>query len=119
MYNLGQLAVQGRGMAVDVALAARLYRGAAEGGHAQAMSTLGALLGSGLGVGRDPREAALWILRGEEAGDRWFRSHFAAQPVEVRIEVQRLLRAAGRYSGPLDGTFGPEALAALRAHAGE
>ena len=52
------------------------------------------------------------------ACDRWFRANPARLPVEIRIEVQRLLSSAGHYSGPLDGTFGPAAMAGLAAYSG-
>src|SRR3546814_8809251 len=52
----------GRGVERDLVKAAELYRAAAEQGLAEAQHNLGYLYERGLGVGRNPAEAAVWSI---------------------------------------------------------
>lgn len=49
--------------------AAQWYRRSAEHGNLSAKSTLGVILGGNYGVGKDVREALLWLKRAFRAGD--------------------------------------------------
>jgi TPR repeat protein len=53
----------GRGVALDLAQAARWYQHAAEQGLAEAQFNLGTLYGTGRGVPRDEALAATWLER--------------------------------------------------------
>lgn len=68
-YQRGQTAYQGRGQAVDKALAAREYAQAAQAGHARAQYNLGRMLWSGDGVSRDVPGALGWMQRAADAGE--------------------------------------------------
>ena len=116
MTNLGFAYETGRGVAKNDSEAVRWYRAAAEAGNARAMNNLGLMLNSGRGGARNTIQAALWLLAAERAGLRWFRENPKRLRRETRIEVQRLLRDAGHYSGALDGNIGPASRAALDAY---
>lgn len=67
-FNLAQLHDGGRGVAADAAEAARLYRRAAERGHAGAQVNLGRMHQAGRGVARDDAEAVRWYRRAADQG---------------------------------------------------
>ncbi len=67
-FNLAQLYDGGRGVAADAAEAVRLYRQAAERGHAGAQVNLGRLYRDGRGVPRDDAEAVRWYRRAADQG---------------------------------------------------
>ena len=67
-FNLAQLVDGGRGVAADPVEAARLYRAAAEMGHAGAQVNLGRMYRDGRGVARDDRQAVRWYRRAAELG---------------------------------------------------
>ena len=67
-FNLAQLYDRGRGAAADPSEAARLYRAAADQGHAGAQVNLGRLYRDGRGVARDDAAAAGWYQRAADRG---------------------------------------------------
>ena len=67
-FNLAQLYDRGRGAAADPSEAARLYRAAADQGHAGAQVNLGRLYRDGRGVARDDAAAARWYQRAADRG---------------------------------------------------
>ncbi len=67
-FNLAQLHDRGRGVPADATAAARLYRAAAELGHAGAQVNLGSLYRGGRGVQQDDTEAVRWYRRAAERG---------------------------------------------------
>ncbi len=67
-FNLAQLHDRGRGVPADPAEAARLYRRAAERGHAGAQVNLGRLHRAGRGVARNDAEAVRWYRRAAGQG---------------------------------------------------
>jgi len=110
-YDLGKMYESGRGVAKDDAEALRLYRQAADKGYTPAMYSLGRMYVIGRGVTRNDAEAARWIFSAVKHGD-----HDAVAEMNTnsgpwgpgfRKELQRQLQAAGLYSGPIDGRFGP------------
>jgi len=110
-YDLAMMYEQGRGVAKDEAEAARLYRQTARRGNARAMYALGRMYLVGRGVPRDEAEAARWIFLAIEHGDpgalRQMTTNASAWGPKFRKALQRRLQAAGLYSGPSDGKFGP------------
>ncbi|MBE9552475.1 MAG: sel1 repeat family protein, partial [Proteobacteria bacterium] len=56
------------GVAQDFAQAARLFRAAAEDGHARARNNIGALYDQGLGVDQNDEEAVRWFRAAAEQG---------------------------------------------------
>jgi TPR repeat protein len=72
-YALAELAlaenvVNTNGIAKDYAIAAKLFRAAAEQGDPQAMSEYAKLLDAGLGVTKDTTQAAAWYERAAQCG---------------------------------------------------
>ena len=67
-FNLAQLHDGGRGVTADAAEAARLYRQAAERGHAGAQVNLGRMHRDGRGVPQDDAEAVRWYRRAADQG---------------------------------------------------
>lgn len=64
-----QYAVGGAGVAQDAVAAFRWYQLAAEQGHKEAQSALGACYLAGNGVERDLQQALHWLLKAAEQGD--------------------------------------------------
>ena len=69
MYRLGVLAFEGKLVQKDMALAADLFRRAADQEHVRAQNAYGYMLQHGLGIGMSEQEAALWYGRAAAAGD--------------------------------------------------
>ncbi len=67
-FDMGNKRISGRQVPQDYAEAAKLYRKAAEQGHAMAQSQLGLMFASGQGVPQDFAEAARWCRPAAEAG---------------------------------------------------
>ena len=67
-FNLAQLVDDGRGVAADDVEAARLYRSAADQGHAAAQVNLGGRYRDGRGVAQDDAEAVRWYRRAANQG---------------------------------------------------
>jgi TPR repeat protein len=68
-FLLGMLYDSGKGVAQDQAVAAKLYRKAAEQKHLIAQLFLGVMLYSGQGVKKDYKEAARWLRAPAESGN--------------------------------------------------
>ena len=124
IYDLGRMYESGRGVAKDEGEALRLYRQTADKGYAPAMYALGRMYAIGRGVARDDAEAARWVFLAIENGDNGaiaeMNTNSSPWGPGFRKELQRRLQAAGLYSGPSDGKFGPavaNAVAALAARA--
>lgn len=64
-----QYATGSAGAPQDVVAAFRWYQLAAEQGHKEAQSALGACYLAGNGVARDPHQALTWLLKAAEQGD--------------------------------------------------
>ena len=67
-FYVGYMFETGKGVNVDLARAASLYRGAAENGNDRAQFNLAAALEAGRGVGADPIEAHRWYLAAADQG---------------------------------------------------
>jgi len=68
-YRLGNLYLQGRGVAPNDAQALRLFRLAAEQGHARAQLAVGEMYAAGRGVPRSESTAVNWYHRAAAQGD--------------------------------------------------
>ena len=120
-FNLAQLYDRGRGVAADPAEAARLYRAAAEQGHAGAQVNLGGMFRDGRGVDRDDAEAARWYRRAAEQGQP-FAQFNLAQMYAAGEGVQQDDVAAYVWYSVADARLEPdrrEASVAARARAVE
>ncbi|MFD0461544.1 hypothetical protein ACFQY9_06265 [Microvirga aerilata] len=69
LYEIAAQAADGRGMAQDVALAARLFERASQAGLPPAQERLAMLYEKGTGVPRDPKQAASWYERAALGGN--------------------------------------------------
>lgn len=119
MSNLGYAYNQGAGVTKNKEKAVNWFRKAAEKGNASAMHNYGALLDRRNYADRNPRVAARYILEAYMAGSEisrnaLFHLHGKLQ-TDTRRAIQRNLRAAGVYSGAIDGKFGAITLSALDA----
>lgn len=115
-YDLAYVTSEGRGG--NPADAAGLFRKAGDDGYPEGYRAAAVLLDEGRGVPKDPKGAAENLLRGvsDDAGEslsdvagktqRW-----SAETIKV---VQSRLKAAGYYSGPIDGRSGPGIEPALK-----
>ena len=113
MFHLGVVYENGLdGVAKDEAEAVRWFRKAADKGAAIAMARLGVMYANGRVVEKDPRQAAEWVFTGVKAG---YDFSFKQMTKQFRREFQRLLRDAGVYDGPIDGSFGPSMRRAIKA----
>ena len=118
LNNYGWMLNSGQGAPKDQKAAVRLYLLAAHQGDTFGMFNTAMAYDSGEGLPYDPRQAARWLYAAIRLGhdysirimierpDNWTR--------DFRIELQRLLRAAGAYDGPLNGNLGPGMSGALR-----
>jgi TPR repeat protein len=121
MADLALLYVQGRGVAKSEATAASLYRSAARAGNSFAMHNLAWMLQGGRGVPRkDPNEAAEFVMKAlDDRNDFSYRQmtqNAQAWSKEFRQALQGKLRAAGYFSGRLDGEFRATTIAAINAY---
>ena len=119
MNNLGGMYEDGQGVAKDEAEAVRWYRKAAENGEASAMYNLGRMYEDGQGVAKDRRAAARHVFDALRLGNAFtvkeMTTNTNAWSKEFRRGLQRLMRDAGVYSGPIDGSFGPGTRRAIEA----
>ncbi|MFL9924504.1 tetratricopeptide repeat protein [Herbaspirillum lusitanum] len=74
---LGQLYLDGRGVAQNAALAYRHFCQAAQQGHAMAMNMRGRCAEHGWGTSVDLTQAALWFLKAAQAGLDWGMYNYA------------------------------------------
>jgi len=111
MGLLGILYMRGRGVPLNYGEAVRLFRKAADNGDSRAFYLLGGMYEAGSGVGQDSKIAASHVFRSLKKGNKYAARQLAAKPdgwsTVFYLELQRLLKEEGVYSGPLDGRFGP------------
>jgi TPR repeat protein len=69
LHNKGLQYAEGRGVGRDYGKAAKMFRQAAEAGHAAAQTYLGFLYDKGQGVPKDEAEAAKWYRRAADQGN--------------------------------------------------
>ena len=121
MYNLGVLYELGRGVGKDVGEAARWYRKAADENFAAAKRGLAVLHDEGKGVPRDTAVAADYLLQAFRQGHKGARADllqkFGSWSVGTRKQVQRQLKEAGLYAGPVTGRFDGNTRRALLSYA--
>jgi TPR repeat protein len=115
-YDLAEFAE--RGMGGKPADALDLYRRAAGFGYPRAHHTAAAVLDEGRGVARNPVAAAEELLRaveadaGESVADLTGKTQIWS--IDAVKALQTRLKAAGYYSGPIDGRSGPALAPALK-----
>ncbi len=114
--NLGVLYYMGEGgIAKDYNEAVKWYRKAAAKDHATALTNMGMVYAKGQGVTKDPKLAADYYIRGLKGGSRWLLDRDARNwDSATAREFQRKLQEAGVYDGALDGSIGPQSVAAMR-----
>lgn len=125
MTELAVGLLDGRWGGTDTSRAVQLLKSAAEMTEPRALRKLAELHDRGLHVGQNGAEAARLVLRafaGEGAEDAIveFESDAAIGSVwraETLRALQRQLRDAGRYDGPIDGIVGTRSLLAIRENA--
>ena len=121
MYNLAVSYDEGEGIEKDQVKANFWYRKSADKGRTSAMWNLAINLDEGLGGGRNPVDSAKYLLMaykaGHEKAQKAFEKNLDAWQAATRREVQRALRAAGYYSGPINGEFNRTLSNALTAYA--
>jgi TPR repeat protein/tRNA A-37 threonylcarbamoyl transferase component Bud32 len=119
MAGLGWLYQQGKGVEADIGKAAAWYKRAADLGNTVAMNDLAWMLQGGRGVGKDPEAAADLMMkalaRGYEFSHKQMTQNSTAWSREFRQALQRRLRDAGLYAGPIDGEFRQSSLTAIDA----
>ena len=108
MTNLGVMYYEGRAVAKDQAKAVRWFRQATGKDHVYAIYNLGKAHDAGVGGARkDPREAANLVYTAIKDGDPQsvdaFRLQISAFSEGFWRALQRRLKDAGRYDGPIDG----------------
>ncbi len=120
MHNLASMLHEGRGVKADYARAAKLYQSAVDKGYTAAMRGLAVLYDEGKGVPRNSVRAAELVLRAFKKGHKPSRDELLQKPETwsegTRKEIQQALRKAGVYKGRVNGKFGPDVQAALRAY---
>lgn len=139
MNNLALAYRDGTGTEADSQAAYEWHKKGAEAGDTNAMlSYAEALVGGNLesDAPNDPERAALWVVKAIAAGSRNALGTMLGLPApppdaggiliagglgepfygsKFRIELQRLMKEKGVYSGALDGVFGPGTQASMRA----
>ena len=117
MAYLGTMYVNGHGVAKDEAEGVRWYRKGAEAGEPTAMADLANMYERGRGVARDPATASQWMFKALQGGADWAYQQMTTNSSDwgkdFRSELQRRLKEAGVYDGPIDGEFGPSTQGAL------
>jgi TPR repeat protein len=91
----------------DYAQAVDFYSQAARMGDTAAMHNLGVAYDRGRGVGENRRTAADWIFKAVKAGSAFsvkqMTDNAGAYSVDLRRNLQRMLKDAGVYDGPING----------------
>ena len=77
------------------------------------MINLAKMHDTGVGVEKEPREAARFLLNALKAGAWTVIDQAAKSSEETRRELQNQLRASGLYRGIIDGQIGADTRAAL------
>jgi TPR repeat protein len=121
MVNLALVYENGKGVQKDEVAAVALYQRGVALGNSIAMNNLAWMLQGGRGVARrDPEEAAGLMLRAlDKRNDFSYRQmtqNSRAWSHEFRQALQAKLRAAGFYSGRIDGELRDTSIAAINAY---
>ena len=121
LMNLGNLHLQGKGVARSPVAATALYRKAADLGDSFAMHNMAWMLDKGIGVERrDPAQAADLVLRALGLHNQFSYEQMTKNAhnwsPEFRQALQRKLRDADFFTGPIDGTLRASTIAAIDAH---
>ena len=121
-YNIARAYYYGTGITKDAKQAAFWYRKAADQGDTDAQYGLAYLYSEGDGVARDDLAAAKLIAQSLKGGSAYtlkeMSTNSAAWSRKFRVELQRILREEGVYSGKLDGAFGASTISAMQKYAG-
>lgn len=111
LVNYGWLLNNGQGVAQDQQEAVRLYVRAAQQGDTLGMFNVAMAYDGGQGLPFNPGQAAGWIYAALRLGHDYSIEQMSGTAEgwtrEFRIALQRLLKRAGVYNGPLNGVFGP------------
>ena len=122
MNNLGVMYENGVGVTLDNGEAARWYQMAAGKGASPAMHNIAAMYAQGKGVPKDLDRAAEFAFKALRAGYNVtleeMTTNGKAWGKVFRINLQKRLKRAGYYKGPVNGNFGPATKRALRKLAG-
>lgn len=113
--NLGWMYRNGRGVAQSDRIAAEWYRKAADQDFPRAQNNLGWMYEKGKGVEISPTKAVELIVASLENGETTAvtRSAESWSP-ETAVQMQRVLKERGLYTGPIDGDIGKGTIAAMR-----
>jgi TPR repeat protein len=118
-YWLGLMYRDGLGVAADKKKAVALFREASDAGIPEADYMLAVAYVTGSGVSRDEAQAGRYLIRAIVRGDDFaineMKTNSNAWPVEVRLDIQRMLEQRGHYQGSIDADFGPATLRAIDA----
>jgi hypothetical protein len=121
--NLAYMYLYGRGIKKSPKTAWSLYNAAAKQGFANSYYMMGYMKILGKGVKRNDKEAAKWVFKALEGRHQFavreMTTNSAGWSKPFRRELQRLMKNAGYYNGPLDGNFGSGTYNAIRAVAGQ
>ena len=113
MVRLAQIHINGEGVMVDYDKAVAWLLKAAEADDGAAVALLAWCYDVGAGVEEDAYEAARHLLRALSLGTWDAQQQLPSFSASTRREVQRLLRNAGYYDGPIDTQIGPATQEAL------
>jgi len=123
MFELAQLYTSGQGVGKDAGKAAKLFFRAADKGVIESYYDLARIHDGGLGVAKDPVAAADYLVKSLKAKDSFavteLTSNANAWSASSRRELQSQMKAEGVYSGPVNGSFGPRTISAIKKLAAE
>lgn len=117
MVKLAKFYGKGEGVEANIPEAIGWLTKAADGGDGLAMANLAKAYDEGRGLSYNPIEAAKYALRAVKAGAWSTHNDFPHYTEETRREIQKRLKEAGMYEGPIDGAIGPETRTALTDYA--
>lgn len=118
LTNYGWMLNNGLGVPKDQKAAVHFYLLAAQQGDNFGMFNTAMAYDTGEGLPYNSAQAARWLYAAIRLGHDYSIRMMVERPNawtrDFRVELQRLLRRAGAYDGPLNGTLGPSMEAALR-----
>jgi uncharacterized protein len=118
MHRMGWMLSYGKGTTRNYADAADWYRKAAALGATASMYNLGLAYERGWGVSRSSYTASEWVfkaLKGKSSfAVKRLTEHASNWSKNFRRELQKRLRNAGVYDGPIDGSYGPGTKQAIK-----